>query len=225
MTATLPPVAGVAETVLGDALRARLPSTSPPAPWAATVRAVVWWHRAAPGAREHLHPDLRDRRTIPLTVGAFVTYDRSPVGPYREILASPLLIADGLIPPVHVPFIAVDSLDSLHGGRANWALPKTLATFGPGFAARGDGEGPPWHVEAQVRVRSRGATLALTSRAQQVGPAGELLRIPVHLHGRLRPARVEVTAAGPTLAAWLRSGPHAAVAVEGHARFGAPARR
>jgi hypothetical protein len=223
VTATLPAVPGVAETVLTDALRERLPDVSPPAPWAAAVRAVVWWHRAAPGADAHLHPGLRGRRTLPLTVGAFVTYDRSPVGPYREVLASPVLVADGRMLPVHVPFIAVDSVDSLHGGRANWALPKTLAAFGPSFTARGDGDGAPWRVEARVRARPRAARISLTTRALQVGTADELLRIPVRLHGRVRPARVEVGATGPTLDAWLRSGIHAAVVVEGDARFEAPA--
>jgi hypothetical protein len=223
VTATLPPVPGVAETALGEALRARLPADSPPAPWAAAVRAVVWWHRAAPGAATHVHPALRRRPTLPLTVGAFVTYDRSPVGPYREVLASPVLVADALPAPVHIPFIAVDSVDSLHGGRANWALPKTLAAFGPGFTARSDGDGPPWSVEARVRARPRAVTVSVTTRALQVGAADEPLRIPVRLHGRVRPARVEVAATGPTLAAWLRPGTHAGVVVEGHARFEAAA--
>src|SRR6478609_1264488 len=82
---------------------------SDPPPWPARVRATLWWHRSTSAARE-LGPD---GRTIPMTVAMMVDYLDSPVGPYREILASPVLHAPGKrigpMPRMAVPFIAVDS--------------------------------------------------------------------------------------------------------------------
>ena len=69
---------------------------------------------------------LTGRAALPLTAAALVAYHRGPVGPYAELLASPVVLADGA---GHVPFIAVDSPASVAGGRANWALPKDLAGF------------------------------------------------------------------------------------------------
>ena len=42
---------GVPESKLADADAARLPQSSAPAPWVCVLDAVVWVHRAAPGAR------------------------------------------------------------------------------------------------------------------------------------------------------------------------------
>ena len=108
---------------------------SDPPPWPARVRATLWWHRSTSAARE-LGPD---GRTIPMTVAMMVDYLDSPVGPYREILASPVLHAPGKrigpMPRMAVPFIAVDSEPSVHGGRVHWQLPKVLAEFDGGRAA------------------------------------------------------------------------------------------
>ena len=83
-----------------------------------------------------------------------VTYDglETPVGPYREVFAGPLLRGT-LLPVVHIPFIAVDSLPSVHGGRAHWALPKAVASFtgdvGSSITAAGEG----WSVSVDARAR------------------------------------------------------------------------
>ena len=61
-------------------------------------------------------------------MAGFVEYLDTPVGPYHEVLAGNLLWT-GRLSVSQVPFIAVDSLASVAGGRANWALPKTMADF------------------------------------------------------------------------------------------------
>src|SRR5688572_26216439 len=123
---TLQDVEGVTESALLDADAARLPPTSAPAPWATVLDAVVWFHRAAPGAAGRLPGRLQARKALPVTVGALVRYRETPVGPYHEVLAAPALLLGRRGPEAAVPFIAVDSLPSVHGGRENWALPKTL---------------------------------------------------------------------------------------------------
>ena len=59
----------------------------------------------------------------------------------------------------HVPFLGVDSEQSIAAGRGNWALPKVLAEFegDPGLpglvTVRGDGwelhPGDPWELARQ----------------------------------------------------------------------------
>ena len=151
-------VEGVPESRLRDEDAARLPGESAPAPWHTVIDAVLWMHRATPGAIEWLPRELRGRRALPATVGALISYRETPVGPYHEVLGSPVLLAEPM-PAASVPFIAVDSLASVHGGRANWQLPKTLARFEwPARLARGfevDAEGDGWSVHASVRPHVR----------------------------------------------------------------------
>src|SRR4051794_10476403 len=109
--------------------RAAGPGGAPPAPWHCRVDAVVWWHRAAPGAAAALPDALRAAPRVPLSVAALVRYADTPVGPYRELAACPVLFLDDLRVAGHVPFIAVDSGASAAAGRALWALPKRLAAF------------------------------------------------------------------------------------------------
>jgi hypothetical protein len=210
-------VAGVPESALADAVAAQLPPTSPPAPWNTRADVVLWLHPAAPDAARHLPPAFRDRPTIPLTVGAFVRYLETPVGPYGEILAAPVLLAEAPLPPACVPFIAVDSLASLRGGRENWDLPKTLArfVFGAGtVTAEGDG----WRVAARISARSRGLPIRLPLRDRQ--PAAGLIDVLATGRGRL--ATVELDVTGPELPQWLLPGPHPAVAIrDGRMAFGA----
>ena len=215
-------IAGVPESALDDATAARLPSSSPPAPWPATADAVVWLHRAAPGATLLQLGALRGRPSVPLTVGAFVRYHDTPVGPYDEILAAPVLLAERPLPAATVPFIAVDSLASLRGGREQWALPKTLARFAfTGDAARAEGDG--WSVTARVRARRRAVPLALALRDRQPLPGGGSALVDIRLRGRARLGRVAITAEGPELPSWLLPGPHLAIVLHGaRLTFGAP---
>jgi hypothetical protein len=219
VTPSLQAVEGVPESALADEDAARLPGASAPAPWATVLDAVVWFHRAAPGAGERLPRALRGRPTVPVAVGALIRYRETPVGPYREVLASPALLRGPRGPEACVPFIAVDSLASVHGGRENWALPKTLARFDWPEAPRGgfelDAEGRGWSVHATVRPRPRRLPFAATSRNRQVTPEGREIIFVSRWRGRARLASVELETRGPTLPGWLRSGRHPALVLDG----------
>lgn len=226
---------GVPECMLSDALASRLPSTSPPAPWATRVQAVLWTHPATAGAAALLPDRLRDERIVPLTVGAFIRYLDTPVGPYSEVLASPVLLARAPLPASNVPFIAVDSIASIHGGRANWALPKTLAAFewtaappelgrGP-FSVRGEGTHGPaaWSVSADVAPRRRRLPVRFPLRDVQLAPDGRELDIPISVSGRAQVATVDVRSDGPSLPAWLLAGRHRGMVLpQARMTFGAP---
>ena len=217
--AGLQEVEGVVESALADEDAARLPGASAPAPWATVLDAVVWFHRAAPGAGGRLPGALRGRPALPVTVGALIRYRETPVGPYHEVLASPALLLGGRGPEAAVPFIAVDSLPSILGGRENWALPKTLARFEWPEEPRGgfelDAEGRGWSVHATVRPRARRFPVAATARNRQVTPDGAEITFGSRVRGRARVATVELETRGPTLPGWLRSGRHPALVLEG----------
>jgi len=212
-------VEGVAESSLSEEDAERLPGASAPAPWSTVLDAVVWFHRAAPGAVERLPRGLRGRPSLPVTVGALVRYRETPVGPYSEVLASPSLLLGPRGPEACVPFIAVDSPASVVGGRVNWALPKTLARFEWPDEPRGgfelDAEGRDWSVHATVRPRARRLPFAAASRNRQVTPAGAEITFDSRWRGRARLAAVELETRGPTLPGWLRSGRHPALVLDG----------
>ena len=217
-THPLQAIEGVPESALADADAAGLPASSAPAPWTTRLQAVVWWHRAAPHAAEHLPAPLRGRRTLPVTIGALISYLDTPVGPDHEVLGVPALLAELPLPAAVVAFIAVDSAASVHGGRANWQLPKTLARFEwPDSVARGfelDAEGPRWSVHATVRPRGRRFPVAGPLRNRQVGPDGREVTFGSRASGRARAAAVELESRGATLPAWLCSGRHAALVID-----------
>lgn len=212
-------VSGVPESVLADADAARLPAESAPAPWETVLDAVVWLHRAAPGAEERLPRELRGRPTLPVTAGALVSYRETPVGPYREVLGTPVLLVESPLPAAAVPFIAVDSLASVHAGRANWQLPKTLARFEwPESTARGfeiDAAGEGWSVHASVRPRPRAFPIRAPLRNRQVAPDGTEITFESRVRGRARLASAELETRGTSLPGWLRSGHHVALVLDG----------
>src|SRR4051794_10202525 len=194
-------VEGVPESALGDADAARLPSAAAPAPWPTVLDAVLWFQRAAPGAQEQLPSALRGRRALPVTVGGLISYRETPVGPYHEVLASPVLLAGAKGPEAGVSFIAVDSPASGLGGRENWALPKTLARFRWPEPARGafelDAQGEGWSVHAAVRPRARRLPLAAGLRNRQVTPHGAEITFLSAWRGPVRLATVELETHGP----------------------------
>lgn len=191
------------ESRLPADLLARLPSSTPGPPWDCRVRAVVWVQKAPSPLPSSFRYAGRVRA---LTVGAVVDYLSSPVGPYREVFAGPLLRGT-VLPVVHIPFIAVDSLPSVHGGRAHWSLPKALAQFSvDGRTATGDG----WSVA--VTAVERGPRLPL--RGPLVNAQTEQ-RAVISLRGRGRLARVHVAATGLVLGGWLGTGTHHGVVAEG----------
>jgi hypothetical protein len=210
---SLADVPGVPESALPVALAAQLPAATPAPPWDCRVEAVVWWHRAAPPARDLVPAPLSPG--LPITIGAFVTYLDTPVGPYSEVLASPQLLSGALarrvLARVHVPFIAVDSLASVQGGRAHWALPKAMATF-DGSRAVGDG----WEVRAQPTAR--GPWLPAVGRlgSSQVSATGLVTSSVTTSRARARLARVRVTTSSTgELATWLLPGDHRGVVLRG----------
>ena len=195
----------VPESVLPPELLAQLPATTAAPPWHCRVRAVVWLQRGAP-------PDEGPfaGRLLPVTLGAVVDYLDSPVGAYREVFAGALVRGGGR-PAVHVPFIAVDSLPSVQGGRAHWGLPKAVARFdGDIGAGRCTATGDGWSVDVTASAfRLPVPLVGAFANAQAAGRARVVLR------GRGRPARVRVDATGPTLTGWLGSGTHHGVVAHG----------
>jgi hypothetical protein len=149
-----------------------------------------------------------------VTAGALISYLDTPVGPYREVLCSPAVVLDGVVPAAHVPFIAVDSAASLQGGRDNWALPKVPGVFSwsPHAAAARDPDGG-WSVEARVRPRALRLPVALAARCVQESERGERVAFPVRGRGLAAPARVCVAAGGPAWPEWLVVGVHVGVLV------------
>jgi hypothetical protein len=214
----------VPESVLSEHIAAQLPASAPPAPWSTRLHAVVWWHRATTAAPAAMPVVLRSRRRLPLTVAAFVRYEDTPVGGYREILATPGVLLERPVPAATIPFIAVDSLASIVGGRANWALPKTNARFawrehGLDLEARGDG----WSVAARVRPRGPAFPFAIVAGDRQVGPGGGELVMRIRGRGRARLGQAMVRVVGPELPQWLRDGRHPAIVLAGaRLRFSAP---
>lgn len=202
------------ESVLPAALADRLPSGTPAAPWPVRVEAIVWWHRARPEAAAVVPEALSGAGSLPVTVGAVVHYLSSPVGPYSEVLGVPRLVhGRGKVPAVTIPFIAVDSLASVAGGRAHWALPKVLATFSWLGLRSVQVSGAGWSVG--VGARARGPTLPVLGAFPLAQPfpeeAGEAIdtvvrRSIIRGGGRMRPASVTVSTTGTSLPLWLPSG-------------------
>lgn len=202
------------ESRLPEDLLDALPASTPAPPWECRVRAVVWVQRAASPLPSSSRFAGRVRA---VAVGALVDYLHSPVGPYREVFAGQLLRGT-VLPVVHVPFIAVDSLPSVHGGRQHWALPKTVAEFtgdiGTGTAGAAGGG---WSVSVAADVRGPRLPVRWPLVSQQ-----DDRRAVVHLRGRARVGSVQVTVTGPTLAGWLGTGRHLGVVAEGRMVVQAP---
>lgn len=200
---------------LPQEVQAALPVRTPPPPWPCRVRAVLWWHRALPAARDAVPP--RARTAVPLTVVALLDYLDSPVGSYREVLACPVLLRGGGLVHTTVPFIAVDSLPSVAGGRDHWQLPKQLARFAAGAgttSVQGDG----WSLRARVRAGGPAVPVRARFRTTQDGVRAARSRV----QGRARLARVTVEPEG--LPSWVRPGPHTGLVLdEARLVVGAPA--
>ncbi|MDR7380796.1 acetoacetate decarboxylase family protein [Promicromonospora iranensis] len=153
---------------------------------------------------------LRRGTSVRWLVGAFVHYTDSPVGPYSELFAA-ALVRKGPRLVLHTPFMAVDSLPSLRAGRANWALPKTLAAFeggrGPSdpWGAAADG----WSVNARARPYGPRLPIRAAMHGVQVRPDQTLGRYRATISGFPRLSRIEVdVAARQSLARWMPSGRH-----------------
>lgn len=220
-TAAWPRLPGAPESRLSAEVAAALPAVTPAPPWRTRVEATLWWHTADPEALAALPAALRPRRA--LVVGAVVRYLDSPVGPYAEVLGA---VVSGLL-RVHVPFLAVDRLASVAGGRAHWALPKALAAF-----TAGEGEvtarGEDWSVGAAPAPFGPRLPVGGWLRLGQVDGAGRVRRAGVSASGRARAARVMVAVRSThdeeagSIAGLLRRGPHPGAVLQAQVRVGRP---
>lgn len=211
-------VPGVPETALSDELIARLPENLAPAPWECRFSGLVWSGRGGKAARAALPTSLRHARAL-ATVGGFVRYEDTPVGPYDEVFGQ-VASSEGLKSWGSVTFMAVDSEASLVGGRTNWSMPKTLASFegeiGHKKTMAGWSNGPVrWRLEATPIAVGPRVTRGTSAQVRQQFPDGVVRPSIMQGRGTMRPAliRVEVVSDGP-LASWLRPGLHAGALIE-----------
>jgi hypothetical protein len=185
---------------------------------------VLWWHAATATARDVLPAVLAPRAGPPVTVGGLIIYRRGPVGPYREVFGSPVMLRGGLA-LIHVPFMAVDSPASVAGGRRNWALPKVEARFDgdlrPGGRVNvGTGD---WALALSVTARPRSLPAWGAVGCAQVWPDGRVRRFSVRVHGRAALGAVHVEhPVASALGGWLRRGRHPAVLFSGTQHVSAP---
>ena len=209
-SAELARIPAAPESSLPPGVHEKLPPSAPLAPWHCRFDGLVWIQRAGAGAASVLPDPLRRSASVRWVIGALMRYTESPVGPYSEVYAA-VVVRRGLRVVAHIPFMAVDSLESIRGGRANWALPKTLASFkgspSTSDATRAAGEG--WEVNARGRPFGPAVPTRMASTCAQVRPDGSLGTFKVAVAGSSRLARVtvEVTSEG-SLATFMPPGRH-----------------
>lgn len=206
-------VVGTPETALDDRLAAtlRAADVDAPAPWTCRLDAVVWWRRL----RESTAADVDDvRGPLPaggtvFAVGAVVRYHQTPVGAYDEVLGGVVRFGRLSAPRAHVPFMAVDSAESLVAGRLNWLLPKTLARFEGGPAGRDvcTARSSGWGLSVAAKAGGPVVPAAGAAVLEQGARSGTVARTPVVGAGLTRPARVTVRLDGaPSFAGWFPAG-------------------
>ena len=175
---------------------------------------------AARGRTEALEtfPNAIRPERVALVAWALVRYEETPVGPYSELAAT--LIPDGGDGYGHIPFIVVDSLPSIVGGRANWLLPKALARFdwsdgGRAVAVSSDEPATPaWSVAVTFASTDEPAPVTVPSQVKQVSVDGVVRRFSGELSGSMRAGTVEVDAwADGPLAALIRPGSYDATGI------------
>jgi hypothetical protein len=205
-------VPGVPECALDAATVAALPDGVAPAPWTVTCSAITWYGRGGRAAGAAVGPAVAPSGRALVTIGGLVSYRDTPVGPYHEAFGT-VAVRRGRGVRGSIPFLAVDSLPSLVGGRANWSLPKCLAEFtgepsasGATMTAQGDG----WTIRATARPFGPRYPVPMSGRLVQPWPDGEVRECVLTGGGRSRSAvvTVEVASTRGTLPVWLRPGRH-----------------
>lgn len=207
-------VPGIHGTELTPEAVASLPATAPAPPWRLRGSGLAWAAPAPRAAAAAVQPGIGGR---PLAVGGMlISYEQTPVGPYDEVIGF-VSLWRGLAPVVHIPFIAVDAAASVVGGRANWALPKALATFSgnpatvPVMRACHDA----WEVTAHARALGPALPAPVRGTVVQAGSDGGEQRFRGRARLRVRPALVRVGTEGiPELTGWLRSGRYPGLIIE-----------
>lgn len=199
MTTALPyavtDAVGLPETRLPDDLLQRLPGTVAAAPWEARCQVVSWLHAIDEAALTTIPEPIR-----PATAGyvawALVQYAATPVGPYNEIAAT--LLADDPAGHGHIPFIVVDSLSSIVGGRGNWLLPKALARFdwsedGRSVAVVPESPiTPAWSISVSYEPLGDAMDSSVPNRLQQVATDGSVHTFSGEMTGSLFAATITV---------------------------------
>ena len=96
-----------------------------PAPWELRADGYLLLMRASAVSDAH----RADTQPAPYTCAIFADYGASPVGPYRELLFIPGAAKFGrrLLPTITKIYVSTQA--SVDNGRANWGIPKELATF------------------------------------------------------------------------------------------------
>ena len=221
-------VPGVPETLLSDALLARLPQNLAPAPWEARCQAVIWMARGGKAATAALPGGLRSEARGLAVIGGLVRYFDTPVGTYDEVFGI-VGAMSGRKPWGCVTFMAVDSEASLVGGRSNWAMPKTLAIFeggiGSGQTMTATGaDDVKWRVSATPRAIGVTVPYRTKGDAKQEFPDGSVRYCAMQGRFKMQPALVTVQVeSDSTLPEWLRPGRHpGAVSEEMTFSLGAP---
>jgi hypothetical protein len=210
---------------LDDAVAAQLPASTPPAPWHSNIEMALWSFRATPASAAAVPSPLVP--SLPLGACAFIHYLDGAVGPYHEILATPRCVRAPGSRAIHghVPFIAVDSIPSVHGGRANWALPKLYGAFSGAPATEGvlSGAGEDWRVLARVRQRGPWFPLRVSGSCAQPWPDGSVGAFTSRFRGHARLARLHIEVTGSeALGAVLPSGRHLGMVFRGTVDVGPP---
>lgn len=184
---------GLPETHLPADLLARLPESVAGAPWRTKCRVVSWLHPVDAAALAAFPAQIRPE-SVAVVAWALVRYADTPVGPYDEVAAT-LMPEDGT---GHIPFIMVDSLPSIVGGRTNWLLPKALAGFtwsdddlSVAIAPEAPAT-PAWWIEAKVEPSGDSTPLEMPNRVQQVSTSSEVGVFEGQMSGLLQPATVTV---------------------------------
>jgi hypothetical protein len=206
-------VPGIRGTELSCELLRALPNAVAPAPWELAADAVVWLGRPSAAAISARQPGVVGR--VVAVGGMFVSYSHTPVGPYDEIIGF-LVLASRRGVRAHIPFIAVDSLASLLGGRANWSLPKTLASFsGSPGGRRMSARHRDWEVSAQAFSLGPALPARVRFSLRQAGPDRRAWDSPGRARVSVRAALVRTSVRGiPELCGWLSSGMHPGLVVE-----------
>jgi Acetoacetate decarboxylase (ADC) len=206
-------VPGVAESTLDDATVTTLPAGAPGAPWECESTGIVWWGRARGVTGTSAAAAVAGAGRPVVVLGGMISYARTPVGPYHEVFGG-LGLRSGRSIEVSIPFMAVDSRDSVVGGRQNWSLPKVLARFtgepGPRTAMTASGDG--WTVRVTARPIGPKLPAPMNGRIVQRWPDGVARSALLAGRGRSRLAvvTVEVSSSGD-LGSWLRAGRHLGV--------------
>ena len=204
-------VPGVPESALTPGMLRELPDSAPPAPWEGTARLVIWLTGGGKAATSALPPKLRSEVSALAVLGGMVHYEDTVVGSYREIFGHVSFLRRAR-PRGVISFMAVDSPASLVGGRTNWALPKTLASF-EGEPAGGHSMtavGRDWKVSARVAAIGPALPMRSTLTLEQEWPDGIVRPSTMKFHGRGRAALVTVDVEAPgRLSTWFKRGRHA----------------